>query len=117
MDRSLRARGRRVVGSPRYFSPTTAGVLRGLLGPVAAYGVAVGAAGGAVALPSAAAEVAERGAALLECAAAQPGHAAAREVQCGADGDQRPQHPAERQVGVAVVDVPAVARVVGQPRV
>jgi hypothetical protein len=36
-------------------------------------------------------------------------------VQCRADADEGPQDAGQGQVGRAVVEVPAVARVVGQP--
>ena len=83
---------------------------------VPAHRVAVRAARGAVALPAGPRRVGEDGAALVDRAAPQPVHPAARQVQRRPDGDQGGQHGAEGLTGVAVVQVPA-AGVVGQPRV
>ncbi len=79
--------------------------------------VAVGARLGAVALPPGTRGVGEYRGALGHGAPFEPVHAAAHQVEGGADGDQRGQHGAEGLAVVAVVQMPAVARVVGQPGV
>ena len=84
--------------------------------PMPAYGVPIGARGGAVALAAVARGVGVDLVAAVGRAPAEPVHAAAGEVQRGAGADQGPQLAREGDRLVAVVDVPRPG-VRGQPRV
>lgn len=89
-------------------------------GPVPAHGVAVGASDRAVALTSAARDIDDDVLAVIAgcqaCrASAEAVHAACRQVQSCAHGDDGAQHVGQGLVGIAVVQVPAFAVVVDQP--
>lgn len=82
--------------------------------PVTADGVPVGAARRAVSLPPVPRGVCIDHCAFLHRAPAEAAHPSADEMQCGSDGNECLEHSGEGMLVVAIVQMPAVAGVVGQ---
>ena len=71
----------------------------------------------AIALTAGAGDVREDASTLRRRTPAEAAHPPSNQVQRGPDAQQRLQDRAERHVGIAVMDVPSVAGVIGQARV
>ena len=84
---------------------------------MSAYGVAVRAARRAVSLPAIARDIGVHVVALLQRASPEPVHPAANEMQRRTHRHERLEYAGQGPLVVTVVQVPAIADVVGHPRV